>query len=267
MTDNAMVQTWRLSAIKPLAGQMVRIDGLENTMTDALVRIEFIDGAEWVGRLTPGAPQTTITARQGGWDVAATYLKLGVEHIMLGVDHLLFVLALILITPSTRQLILAITAFTAAHTITLAAATLGLVNVPPPPVEAAIALSIAFVAAEIIRAREGKAGIAARAPWVVAFAFGLLHGFGFAGALASQVGLPVGHIPVALLFLQCRRRNRSTALRCHRTRPRGTLPAGSPTVAALGRLRSALPHWFARYVLGHPARVGFLNKHSGGGIT
>ena len=178
---------------------MVRIDGLESTMTDALVRIEFIDGGEWVGRLTPGAPQATIPARQGGWDVAATYLKLGVEHIMLGVDHLLFVLALILIAPNTRQLIMAITAFTAAHSITLAAATLGFVNVPPPPVEAAIALSIAFVAAEIIRAREGKAGIAARAPWLVAFAFGLLHGFGFAGAL-SEVGLPAGHIPLALLF-------------------------------------------------------------------
>ena len=189
MTDNAMVQTWRISAIEPLAGQMVRIDGLTSTMTDALVRIQFIDGGEWVGRLTPGAPQAMIPARQGGWAVAATYLQLGVEHIMLGIDHLLFVLALILIAPSTRQLILAITAFTVAHSITLAAATLGFVNVPPPPIEATIALSIAFVAAEIIRAREGKAGIAARAPWVVAFAFGLLHGFGFAGAL-SEVGLP-----------------------------------------------------------------------------
>ena len=118
---------------------------------------------------------------------------------MLGIDHLLFVLALILIAPNTRQLILAITSFTVAHSITLAAATLGFVNVPPPPIEAAIALSIAFVAAEIIRAREGKAGIAARAPWVVAFAFGLLHGFGFAGAL-SEIGIPAGHIPVALLF-------------------------------------------------------------------
>ena len=191
MTDNAMVQTWRLSAIEPLAGQEVRIDGLASTMTDALVRIEFVDGGEWVGRLTPGRPQATIPARQGGWEVAATYLKLGVEHILLGIDHLLFVLALILIAPNTRQLILAITAFTVA--------TLGFVNVPPPPVEAAIALSIAFVAAEIIRAREGKAGIAARAPWVVALAFGLLHGFGFAGAL-SEVGLPAGNIPVALLF-------------------------------------------------------------------
>jgi hypothetical protein len=109
------------------------------------------------------------------------------------------VLALILIAPNTRQLILAITAFTLAHSITLAAATLGFVNVPPPPVEAAIALSIAFVAAEIIRARQGQASIAVRAPWVVAFAFGLLHVFGFAGAL-SEVGLPAGHIPVALLF-------------------------------------------------------------------
>ena len=199
MTDNAMVQTWRLSAIEPLAGQEVRIDGLASTMTDALVRIEFVDGGEWVGRLTPGRPQATIPARQGGWEVAATYLKLGVEHILLGIDHLLFVLALILIAPNTRQLILAITAFTVAHSITLAAATLGFVNVPAPPVEAAIALSIAFVAAEIIRAREGRAGIAARAPWVVAFAFGLLHGFGFAGAL-SEVGLPAGNIPVALLF-------------------------------------------------------------------
>jgi hydrogenase/urease accessory protein HupE len=199
MTDNAMVQTWHLLATKPLRGQEVRIDGLASTMTDALVRIRFIDGEEWVERLTPSTPQATIPTRQGGWAVAATYLTLGVEHIILGVDHLLFVLALILIAPNTRQLVLAITAFTVAHSITLAAATLGFVNVPPPPTEAVIALSIAFVAAEIVRAREGKAGIAARAPWVVAFAFGLLHGFGFAGAL-SEVGLPAGNIPVALLF-------------------------------------------------------------------
>lgn len=198
-TDNAMVQTWRLTASGSLAGQVVRIDGLTSTMTDALVRIAFIDGGEWIGRLTPGAPQATIPVRQGGWAVASTYLKLGVEHIVLGIDHLLFVLVLMLIAPNTRQLILAITAFTVAHSITLAAATFGFVNVPPPPIEAAIALSIAFVAAEIIRAREGQAGIAARAPWVVAFAFGLLHGFGFAGAL-SEVGLPAGHIPVALFF-------------------------------------------------------------------
>ena len=197
--DSAMIQTWSFSAIEPLAGQEVSIDGLASTMTDALVRVEFADGSEWIERLTPGAPRATIPADQSGWAVAAAYLQLGVEHILLGVDHLLFVLALILIAPNTRQLVLAITAFTVAHSVTLAAATLGLVNVPPPPVEAAIALSIAFVAVEIVRAREGEAGLAARAPWVVAFAFGLLHGFGFAGAL-SEVGLPAGHIPAALLF-------------------------------------------------------------------
>jgi hydrogenase/urease accessory protein HupE len=197
--DSAMIQTWSFSAIEPLAGQEVGINGLSSTMTDALVRVEFADGREWVERLTPGTSRATIPAIQGGWAVAATYFKLGIEHILLGVDHLLFVLALILIAPNTRQLVMAITAFTVAHSITLASATLGFVNVPPPPVEAAIALSIALVALEIVRAREGEAGIAARAPWVVAFAFGLLHGFGFAGAL-SEVGLPAGNIPVALLF-------------------------------------------------------------------
>jgi hydrogenase/urease accessory protein HupE len=199
MTDDAMVQTWRLSAVESLAGQELRIDGLSNTMTDALVRIEFADGREWIERLTPGTPGAIIPAGQSGWMVVVTYLKLGVEHILLGVDHLLFVLALILIAPNLRELIKAITAFTAAHSITLAAATLGFVHVPPKPVEATIALSIAFVALEIVRAREGSPGIAARAPWVVAFTFGLLHGFGFAGAL-SEIGLPAGHIPMALLF-------------------------------------------------------------------
>ena len=199
VSDSAMIQTWRLSAIEPLAGQEVGINGLSSTMTDALVRVQFADGREWIERLTPGAPRAFIPAGQSGWSVAAAYLQLGVEHILLGIDHLLFVLALILLSSNTRQLVLAITAFTVAHSVTLAAATLGLVNVPPPPVEAAIALSIAFVALEIVRAREGEPGIVARAPWVVAFAFGLLHGFGFAGAL-SEVGLPAGHIPAALLF-------------------------------------------------------------------
>ena len=265
MTDNAMVQTWRISAIEPLAGQMVRIDGLASTMTDALVRIEFIDGGEWVGRLTPGAPQATIPARQDGWAVAATYLKLGVEHIMLGIDHLLFVLALILIAPSTRQLILAITAFTVAHSITLAAAALGFVNVPPPPIEATIALSIAFVAAEIIRAREGKAGIAARAPWVVAFAFGLLHGFGFAGAL-SEVGLPAGHIPLALFSSMSASKSVSfSSLQSYS--PRRSFSARAAPTAPLGCSRTALSHWHARHVLGDPTRVSVLNKCSGGDIT
>jgi hydrogenase/urease accessory protein HupE len=199
VTENAMVQTWRVNVVPSLAGQQVHVVGLENTVSDALLRIEFLDGRSWVQRLTPAVPQATVPATQSGSGVAATYLGLGVEHILLGYDHLLFVLGLLLIAANLTQLLKAITAFTAAHSITLAAAVLGIVQVPPKPVEAAIALSIAFVALEIIHARAGKIGLAAKAPWIVAFAFGLLHGFGFAGAL-SEIGMPERHIPVALLF-------------------------------------------------------------------
>jgi hydrogenase/urease accessory protein HupE len=198
-TGSAAVQTWRMKALDPLRGQTVRIAGLEATMTDVLVRMEFADGASWSKRLTPAQPVAQIPARQSGWSVAGEYLKLGVEHILLGIDHLLFVLALLLITHGGWKLVKTVTAFTVAHSITLALAALGFVQVPQAPVEAVIALSIVFVAAEILRARSGHAGIAVRAPWIVAFAFGLLHGFGFAGALA-EIGLPSGHIPQALLF-------------------------------------------------------------------
>jgi hydrogenase/urease accessory protein HupE len=198
-TGDAAVQVWRVRTLDPLRGQTVRIDGLDATMTDALVRILFLDGTTWVRRLTPQEPAATIPARQSGWSVAGLYLKLGVEHILLGVDHLLFVLALLLITRGTWLLIKTVTAFTVAHSLTLALATLGYVHVPSAPVEAAIALSIVFVAVEIVRAQEGRISLTARVPWVVAFTFGLLHGLGFAGAL-SEIGLPEGHIPLALLF-------------------------------------------------------------------
>jgi hydrogenase/urease accessory protein HupE len=198
-TGSAAVQTWRMKAIEPLRGQSVRIAGLEATMTDVLVRMEFADGTTWSKRLTPAQPAAVIPAQQSGWSVAAEYLQLGVEHILLGIDHLLFVLALLLITHGGWKLVKTITAFTAAHSITLALAALGFVHVPQAPVEAVIALSIVFVAAEILRARAGHEGITERAPWIVAFTFGLLHGFGFAGAL-SEIGLPQGHIPQALLF-------------------------------------------------------------------
>jgi hydrogenase/urease accessory protein HupE len=198
-TNNAAVQTWQVKAIEPLRGQSVRIAGLEGTMTDALVRMEFADGGTWVKRLTPAQPAAEIPMRPSGWFVAGEYLKLGVEHILLGIDHLLFVLALLFIARGGWKLVKTVTAFTVAHSITLGLATLGFVHAPPTPVEAAIALSIVFVAAEIVHTRRGREGITAHAPWIVAFAFGLLHGFGFAGAL-SQVGLPQGHIPVALLF-------------------------------------------------------------------
>ncbi len=198
-TGDAMVQTWRIRAADGLAGKQLRIAGLENTISDALLRVEFADRRLFVQRLTPASPQATIPGAPTSSGVAVVYLGLGVDHILLGFDHLLLVLGLILITTHLRQLVQAITAFTAAHSVTLACAAFGVVHVPPKPVEAAIALSIAFVASEIVHARTGRAGIAARAPWLVAFAFGLLHGFGFAGAL-SGIGMPAGHIPAALLF-------------------------------------------------------------------
>lgn len=197
-TGDAAIQTWRLKA-DSLRGQSLRIDGLEATLTDVLVRVAFADGSAWLGRLTPQRPDALIPHRPSVWGVAATYLALGVEHILTGLDHLLFVTALLLLTAGTWRLVKTVTAFTAAHSITLGLATLGLVHVPSKPVEAVIALSIVFVAVEIVHARSGQVGLAARMPWVVAFTFGLLHGFGFAGAL-SEVGLPEGQIPVALMF-------------------------------------------------------------------
>ena len=194
----AAIQTWTLRA-PALRGQALRIDGLEGTMTDALVRIEFADGTAWTQRLTPRQPAAVIPLKQAPLAVSGTYLELGVEHILTGFDHLLFVLGLLILAGRSWRLLATVTAFTVAHSIALALATLGVVHVPQAPVEAAIALSIAFVALEILRSRMRQAGLAARSPWVVAFAFGLLHGFGFAGALA-ETGLPENHIPLALLF-------------------------------------------------------------------
>ena len=164
-----------------------------------IVRIERQDGTSQVERLLPRDPSSPCRRRHGVGEVAWSYFVLGVEHILGGVDHLLFVLALLLIVRGGRRIVATITAFTVAHSITLVAATLGWVHVPGPPVEATIALSIVFVAAEVVHGLHGKPGLTARAPWVVAFSFGLLHGFGFAGALA-QVGLPQKAIPVALLM-------------------------------------------------------------------
>ena len=135
----------------------------------------------------------------GAHEIAWAYTVLGVEHILGGIDHLLFVLALLLIVRGGKRIVVTITAFTVAHSITLVSASLGLVAVPGPPVEAIIALSIIFVASEVVHGLQGKAGLTARAPWIVAFSFGLLHGFGFAGALA-EVGLPQVDIPIALLM-------------------------------------------------------------------
>jgi hydrogenase/urease accessory protein HupE len=168
-------------------------------MTDVLVRIENLGGTTQVTRLTPSSPSFAVSAAPRAVEVTRTYLVLGVEHILFGVDHLLFVLALLILVKGWRKLIGTITAFTVAHSITLAAATLGFVHVPSKPVEATIALSIVFVACEIVHRRQGRSGLTEMWPWVIAFSFGLLHGLGFAGAL-REVGLPQNAIPLALLF-------------------------------------------------------------------
>jgi hydrogenase/urease accessory protein HupE len=191
------MQRMRIQRDGGLTGSTITIDGLAATFTDVLLRLERIDGTEITHRLTPDEPSYVFEAKPSRGQVALTYLALGVEHILSGIDHLLFVLALLMVVVGWRRLVGTVTAFTVAHSITLALAALGVVHVPGPPVEAIIALSIVFVAAEIIRGRQGKLGLTARLPWIVAFTFGLLHGFGFASAL-SEIGLPQSSIPLAL---------------------------------------------------------------------
>ena len=182
-----------------LTGRTITIDGLVATLTDVLVRLEREDGSTQVVRLTASTPSFVVEAAPSWLQVATTYLNLGVEHILFGIDHLLFVLALLILVRGGQRLVATVTAFTAAHSLTLGVATLGFVQVPQRPVEAVIALSILFVATEIVHGRQGRPGLTERWPWLVAFVFGLLHGFGFAGAL-SEVGLPQQAIPLALLF-------------------------------------------------------------------
>jgi hydrogenase/urease accessory protein HupE len=180
-----------------LAGTRIEIVGLQATITDALVRVQMLDGSYSTTLVRPSKPWIEIATSRSSLEVAATYLMHGVEHILLGYDHLLFVLALILIVRRDRTLLITVTAFTIAHSITLSLATLGVVHVPGLPVEATIALSILLLACEIIRSDRGETSLTAQWPWLVAFSFGLLHGFGFAGAL-TEIGLPQGDIPLAL---------------------------------------------------------------------
>ena len=186
------------AGIQGLAGKRIEFVGLQATITDVLVRMQTLDGTHTTTLVHPSQPWLDIAPSAGPLAVATAFLSHGIEHILFGFDHLLFVLALILIVPSGRVLVWTITAFTLAHSITLSLATLGIVHVPGPPVEATIALSIILLACEIVRLRNGEPGLTARWPWAVAFIFGLLHGFGFAGALA-ELGLPQGDIPLALL--------------------------------------------------------------------
>lgn len=199
LDGRAQISRWSLQCgQRGLDGAEIRVDGLDGTMIDVLVRIEFLDGVVVSRLLRPNDVAFEVNA-SGSETPTWGYLTLGIEHILFGIDHLLFVLGLLLIVRGTWLLVKTVTAFTLAHSITLGLATLGFVTVPQAPVEAVIALSIVFVASELARQRDAQMDVMTRYPWIVAFIFGLLHGFGFASALA-EVGLPQTEIPVALLL-------------------------------------------------------------------
>jgi hydrogenase/urease accessory protein HupE len=195
--SDSVVERTLIAVPGGLGGKRLEFVGLPGTITDVLVRVETRDGGHSTTLVHPSQPWIAIPATRGTIAVAGAYVMHGVEHILFGYDHLLFVLALILIARNVRQLLATVTAFTLAHSITLGLSALGVVHVPGPPVEATIALSILLLACEITRLRRGERSLTAQCPWLVAFAFGLLHGFGFAGALA-EIGLPRGDIPLAL---------------------------------------------------------------------
>ena len=178
-----------------VAGGQISLPQLAGS-ADALLRVALLDRPVQSFRLTARDPSATIIARPDRWQVLRSYFTIGTEHILIGWDHLLFVIALVLLVRGGWPVVKAATAFTVAHSITLVAATLGYTGLPQQPVEALIALSIVFLAVEL--ARGGMEGWTSRWPWAVAFAFGLLHGFGFAGAL-REIGLPEGEVPAALL--------------------------------------------------------------------
>jgi len=198
LTDSLVERRWIDAGPNGLAGQRIEIKGLQFTITDALVRFEWLDGRTVQSIVRPSQPWVEIAASQTPWEVTGTYVSEGIRHILFGADHLLFVLGLLLIVGNRWMLVKTVTAFTVAHSITLAIATLGVADVPALPLNAAIALSILFLGPEIVRVWRGRTSFTIRHPWVVAFAFGLLHGFGFATAMTSA-GLPRQDLPLALL--------------------------------------------------------------------
>lgn len=196
---SAVIQRWRSICEHGLPGKHIAIENLQTSLTDVIVRFEPLTGRPKLLRMNGATPTVVIPARQTFWEVAGTYFRLGVEHILFGFDHLLFVLCLLILVGNFKRLIGAVTAFTLAHSITLAGTTFGWLRLASAPIEACIALSIAFIAAEIIKAHEGHKSTIQRWPWLASFSFGLLHGFGFAAAL-REIGLPEGAVPFALLF-------------------------------------------------------------------
>ncbi|HET6467618.1 MAG TPA: HupE/UreJ family protein [Geminicoccaceae bacterium] len=193
-----LVQRWEVACSAPLEGASIEVAGIASSRADVILRVAMRDGRVLAAVLTPDRPAFTVPSREQPLQVAWSYLSLGFEHILTGADHLLFVLGLMLLIGTPRQLAWTVTAFTLGHSITLSLAALGLIRVPSAPVEALIALSVLVLALELARGRDARPTLLRRHPGLMAASFGLLHGLGFAGAL-REIGLPDGEIPLALL--------------------------------------------------------------------
>ena len=260
LADSFLERRWIDAGPNGLAGKRIEFPGLQFTITDVLVRVELLDGRKLTTIVHPSQPWMEIAASQTWMGVAGTYIVQGIRHILFGADHMLFVLGLLLIVKDRWMLLKTVTAFTLAHSITLAIATLGYAEVPVLPLNAAIALSILFLGPEIVRSWRGETSFTIRHPWVVAFAFGLLHGFGFASALTSA-GLPRHELPLASGHFQCRRRTRATRFHRADSGTRTLLPHPRDSLAALGGSTSWIHGWFSwRLLDGAASGIAFWRR-------
>ncbi len=242
LADSFLERRWINAGTNGLAGKRIEFPGLQGTITDVLVRVEMLDGRSWTTIVHPSQPWVEITAAQTRLEVMGTFIVQGIRHILFGADHMLFVLGLLLIVKDRWMLLKTITAFTVAHSITLAIATLGYAEAPILPLNAAIALSILFLGPEIVRSWRGETSFTIRHPWVVAFAFGLLHGFGFASALTSA-GLPRAELPIALRQFQCWSRDRPTVHSSRSFSRWSALSASSKYAGRAGPKRFPATRW------------------------
>lgn len=194
LLEGAVVSRWLV--VCDMRSGEITIAGLDRTLTDVFVKLSYLDGDSRTAVLKPASPTLDLSTAQAA--AAPAYIRLGFEHILSGPDHLLFVAGLLVLV-RLRKLLLVITAFTLAHSLTLALTMLDLVALAPAPVETLIAISIVLIAVEAVNAMDGRESFASRWPWLISFSFGLLHGFGFAGAL-GDIGLPENAELTALLF-------------------------------------------------------------------
>lgn len=200
VTGGALIQRWRVACgVEGLQGATITIAGLERTMIDVFVEIVEADGTSRTHVIKPARPSFVFGGEGRSGAGRASYFRLGVEHLLSGFDHILFIIGLVLLVRTPMKLVKVVTSFTVAHSLTLGLATYGLISLPQNVVEAVIALSIVFLGVELVRKDEVRESLLMRYPWAITFVFGLLHGFGFAGALA-ETGLPQGTAALALLL-------------------------------------------------------------------